>query len=198
MKHSNKYIIEINRLILRKFTANDTEAFFEIMSDKEVNIFLPLFPLKTLEEAKVFLYEKYIKKHEKTLDFRYAICLKYDNIPIGYIKISDDDSFDLGYGLRKEHWHKGIITEACEAVVEQARRAGIPYITATHDVNNLRSGTVMKKIGMTYCYSYEEQWQPKNILVTFRMYQLNLDGENNRVYKKYWDKYPIHFIEDKV
>jgi len=190
--------IKTERLILRKFTANDTEAFFEIMSDKEVNTFLPLFPLQTIEEAKVFLYEKYIKKNEERLDFRYAICLKSDNIPIGYVKISNDDSFDLGYGLQKEHWHKGIITEACEAIVEQAKRAGIPYITATHDVNNLRSGNVMKKIGMKYCYSYEEQWQPKNILVTFRMYQLNLDGENNRVYKKYWDKYPIHFIEDKV
>ena len=44
-------------------------------------------------------------------------------------------------------------------------------------------------------YSYEELWQPKNILVTFRMYQLNFDGQEDRVYKKYWDKYPVHFIE---
>ena len=48
---------------------------------------------------------------------------------------------------------------------------------------------------MKYRYSYKELWQPKNILVTFRMYQLNLDGQEERVYRKYWDKYP-HFIED--
>ena len=36
---------------------------------------------------------------------------------------------------------------------------------------------------MKYQYSYEEQWQPKNFLVTFRMYQLNLDGNTDRVYK---------------
>ncbi|EFU15263.1 hypothetical protein [Enterococcus faecalis] len=54
----------------------------------------------------------------------------------------------------------------------------------------------MKQIGMTYCYSYKEQWQPKNVLITFRMYQLNLDGHADRVYKKYWDTYPDHFIED--
>lgn len=35
----------------------------------------------------------------------------------------------------------------------------------------------------------------QNILVTFRMYQLNFDGQEDRVYKKYWDKYPVHFIE---
>lgn len=54
----------------------------------------------------------------------------------------------------------------------------------------------MKKIGMTYRYSYEEQWQPKNIRVTFRMYQLNLDVQEGRVYQEYWDKYPNHFIEE--
>ena len=54
----------------------------------------------------------------------------------------------------------------------------------------------MKKLGMKYQYSYEEQWQPKNILVTFRMYQLNLDGNEERVYKKYWNMYKKHFIEE--
>lgn len=53
----------------------------------------------------------------------------------------------------------------------------------------------MQKLGMKYQYSYEEQWQPKDILVVFRMYQLNLDGNDNRVYKKYWNNSAVHFIE---
>ena len=48
---------------------------------------------------------------------------------------------------------------------------------------------------MRYQYSYEEMWQPKNFLVTFRMYQLNLDGNDGRVYRKYWDSYDNHFVE---
>ena len=48
---------------------------------------------------------------------------------------------------------------------------------------------------MTYRYSYEEQWQPKDKLVVFRMYQLNLDGQNSRVYQKYWNQSKQHFIE---
>ena len=42
----------------------------------------------------------------------------------------------------------------------------------------------MRKLGMTYRYSYEELWQPKNFPVIFRMYQLNLNGlsrRNNRL-----------------
>ena len=95
----------------------------------------------------------------------------------------------MGYGLCKEFWHQGIITEASRAVIDQLKKDEIPYITATHDINNPRSGEVMKKLGMKYQYSYKEQWQPKDILVTFRMYQLNLDEHKDRVYKKWWKKY---------
>ena len=48
----------------------------------------------------------------------------------------------------------------------------------------------MKRLGMLYQYSYKEQWQPKNILTTFCMYQLNFDGQDKRVYKGYLDQSP--------
>ena len=98
--------------------------------------------------------------------------------------------------LCREFWHKGIVTEAGQAVVERLKEDGMPYITATHDINNPRSGKVMQRLGMRYAYSYEEQWQPKNILVTFRMYQLNLDGYNKRIYWGYWDKSSVRFKEN--
>ena len=73
------------------------------------------------------------------------------------------------------------------------RSAGFPFVTATHDVNNPNSGKVMKKLGMTYRYSYREKWQPKDIWVTFRMYELDLDGAE-RTYEGYKKKYR-YFIE---
>lgn len=83
----------------------------------------------------------------------------------------------------------GITTEACTAIVNRLREANFPYLTATHDMNNPYSGEVMKKIGMTYRYSYEELVQPKNYMVTFKMYQLNLNGVE-RLYTEYQKKYP--------
>ena len=174
------------------------KAFYQIYSDEEVNTFLPWFPLKTMEEAKRFYENRYETKYREENAYNYAVCLKKDNIPIGYINVSMDDSFDFGYGLRGEFWHRGIITEAGKAVVEQLRKDGIPYITATHDVNNPRSGGVMKQLGMKYQYSYEEQWQPKDFPVIFRMYQLNLDGNEDRVYHKYWNISAVHFVETDV
>ena len=48
---------------------------------------------------------------------------------------------------------------------------GFKFVTATHDENNPGSGRVMEKIGMVYQHSYIEQWQPKDIPVTFRLYR---------------------------
>lgn len=164
--------LETERLILRKFTENDIEALYLILTDEDVNTFLPWFPLKSLDEAGAFYEARFAANYEKPQAYAYAICLKEDNHPIGYIKVDTDESHDFGYGL--------------------------PYITATHDINNPRSGGVMKQVGMKYQYSYEELWQPKNFPVTFRMYQLNFDEKDNRVFTKYWNNSTVHFIETEV
>jgi len=194
----NTPTIETDRLILRAFTEEDADDFFLLLKDEEVNTFLPWFPVKTLEQARTYLRENYLDYYKHDSAYRYAVCLKSDNRSIGYVVVSNNDSNDFGYGLRKEFWHRGIVTEASMAVVKQLAKAGYAYITATHDVKNSRSGEIMKKVGMKYRYSYVELWQPKNILVTFRMYQLNFDGVNERTFTGYWNKYPEHFIEGNI
>ena len=191
----NTPTLKTDRLILRKFTEEDVEALFLILKDEEVNKFLPWYPVKDLEEARQFYKERYASKYAQFQGYAYAICLKENNFPIGYIKVDIEEPHDFGYGLRREFWHKGIVTEAGRAVIEQVKKDGIPYITATHDRNNPRSGGVMRNVGMKYQYSYEEQWQPKDFPVIFRMYQLNLNGNENQVYKKYWDTSTVHFVE---
>ena len=191
----NTPTLETQRLLLRKFTAADLDALYEIFRDEEVNTFLPWLPLKSLDDARDSYEARYARGYRLPCAYRYAICLKAENIPIGYIHVASDDSHDLGYGLRREFWHRGIATEAGRAVIEQVRRDGIPYLTATHDVRNPRSGRVMQRLGMRYQYSYEEQWQPKNRLVLFRMYQLDLDGTEGRVFRRYWERSAVHFVE---
>ena len=114
MIYENTPVIKIHRLILRKFIEGDVSDFLEIMSDKEVNTFLPWFPLTTLSEAKECLVHDYLSYYSQPFAYRYAICLQEDNKPIGYVRLSDEENFDLGYGIRKEFWHKGIVTEATQ------------------------------------------------------------------------------------
>lgn len=187
MQEQNTPRLETERLILRRFEARDIEAILAIYGDREANRFLPWFPIETLSAARAIFEEKYAAAYREPRGYRYAICLKADDVPIGYVHVGMDESHDFGYGLRSAFWRLGIASEACAAVAEQLRRDGLPFITATHDEQNPRSGAVMRKIGMQYRYSYKEQWQPKNIPVVFCMYQLNFDG-SDRVYNAYRER----------
>ncbi len=186
--------LETERLILRKFTEEDIEALYALLSDREANTFLPGVPLRSLAETRTFCEERFLRYYGRPGAYRYVIALRESGEAVGYLNVEPGESRDFGYGLRRELWHRGIVTEAGRAVIVRLREDGIPYITATHDVNNPRSGGVMRNLGMQYQYSYEEQWQPKDIPVTFRLYQMNLDGKA-RVYRKYWDESEIHFVE---
>ena len=43
--------LETERLVLRRFTPSDVEPLFSLMRDREVNTFLPWFPLETEADA---------------------------------------------------------------------------------------------------------------------------------------------------
>ncbi len=87
--------------------------------------------------------------------------------------------------------------EAIERIIEELKEEKIPYITATHDINNIASESVMKRLGMTYQYTYEEIVQPKNKNVTFRMYQLNLE-DNQKTYTEFLNKAIKCYKEENV
>lgn len=197
MRTENTPVLKTERLLLRRFTDEDTDSIFSLFGDEEVNTFLPWFPLRTRAEAAAYLHEHILPLYQKEAAYYYAISLEPEGKVIGYIHLSDiGGSSDMGYALQKEFWHRGIASEASAALVGHLRQVGLPFITATHDVRNPHSGGVMRHVGMTYRYSYREQWQPKDIPVVFRMYQLNLDGVD-RTYTGYQEKYPW-FVEEEV
>ncbi len=176
---------------LRAFTHDDIPAIFRLLSDKRMNRFLPWFPLQSAEEAEVFFTERIENK-------KHYYAITSDGMPIGYVNISDDDSHDMGYAVLPEYWNRGIVTELAGKAIEKAASDGIPYITATHDVNNPASGRVMQKLGFSYKYTYQEYWMPKRINVLFRMYQMNLSAPKDFVYMKYWDESERHFTENHI
>ncbi len=83
-KMNNTPTLETERLILRKFTEKDMEALFLILKDEDTNKFLPWFPMKDLRETELFYKERYAPKYKLPQAYAYAICLKTDNIPLGY------------------------------------------------------------------------------------------------------------------
>lgn len=198
MKNSPR--IETERLILRKFCDQDIGDLHEILKDDIVNTYLPWFVSRNKDDTKRFLYERIYKEYQKKVSYFYAIELKLTHQVIGYIDVSDIDDKekcgDLGYGIHRNYWKRGIASESANALIQQLKDDGFDYVYATCDQQNIASGKVMQKCGMTYQYSYKEDWQPKNKTVIFRLYQLNFDNHKERVFMKFWNMYPHHFIEE--
>ena len=194
MPYANSPRLITPRLVLRRFAPEDLPAMLAIWGDREVNTFLPWFPVNTLEEARAFYEERYAAQYRKGASYQYAICRREEDIPIGYIQLGLEEGHDLGYGLRRECQGEGFATEAVEALLRRARADGLDYVTATHDVNNPKSGAVMRRLGLTYRYSYKEQWMPKDIPVVFRLYQKNFTRAADWTYPRYREIYPS-FVE---
>ena len=88
--------LETERLVLRRFTPADVEPLFSLMRDREVNTFLPWFPLETEADAARYLEEHYLDYYRRPSGCRYAICLRENDRPIGYLHVDDGESHDLG------------------------------------------------------------------------------------------------------
>lgn len=68
--------LETPRLILRRFVPEDAPALWELLRDREVNRFLPWFPVETLAEAEKFLWERFLDTYRTETGWRYAVCLR--------------------------------------------------------------------------------------------------------------------------
>lgn len=179
-----------DRLHIRPFTEVDAADFYAMQKDPAVNRFLPWFAPTNETEALALLHRQYLDVEDGV---HVAVCDLVTDRPIGYLNVDTGDN-DLGYGLVQSHWGQGLITEATTALVTELP-ADYAFLTATHDVQNPKSGAVMRRLGMQYQYTYLEQWQPKNIPVHFRLYLLNRDGNTARTFPKYWNTSAEHFVE---
>lgn len=186
-------MLETKRLFLRPLRLEDAGALMELLMPEPVHRFLPLYPPKNLEEARALIRRDYLE--DAPGRYRLGLFRKSDGAFLGYVHGAIGEHYDLGYALGADFWGHGYMTEAAETLLKLLRAEGVPYVTATHDQNNPKSGEVMRRLGMHYCYSYREQWQPKDISVVFRMYQLNLCDPGAKTDWGYWNQYPEHWVE---
>ncbi len=204
--------IETERLVLRRFTKADARPALRLLADEEVMRFIPAWPARDESEALAYLEKSYLSWYRRAdageagalgtpLDLRFAICWKGgadgggSSEPVGFVQISaESEAFELGYALARDAWHQGVASEAVAALVGAARAAGFPYLTATHDENNPRSGAVMARCGLTYRYTYRERWMPKDYDVSFRLWQIDL-APGVETYRAYWDEHPEHWVD---
>ncbi len=155
LTHKGTQTLETSRLILRRAIREDAEPMFRNWaSDPEVTKFLT-WPAHSSIAVSKMVIGSWLQEYEKESYYQWMIVLKELDEPIGSISVvrQNDrvEEAEVGYCIGSQWWHRGIMTEAMNAVIKYLfDEIGMNRIAARHDPNNPHSGGVMRKCGMKY------------------------------------------------
>ena len=146
-------MLETERLIIRRFTFEDLPKLIELRSDEEVIRYIGSRRLQNPEAIEKRL-RFYIDCYAK---YGYGMCAmiwKETGEMIGWCglqPLEETGETEVGYGMSKEFWGKGIGSECARAWLEYAfTEAGAMRIVAIAAPENKASWRIMEKCGMTY------------------------------------------------
>lgn len=133
-----------DRLVLRPLTGDDAAALHPALSDPDTLRHWHQPPSTSLEESQAFL--------RSTGDGYFAITPRDgDNTAIGFVgfgAVQANRQSSFGYLLHKQHWGRGIATEAARAVLDHGfSRRGIPAAELWIYDGNIASRRVAEKLG---------------------------------------------------
>jgi RimJ/RimL family protein N-acetyltransferase len=149
--------LETERLILRRFNADDAELLIELDSDPAVMRYLtggaPTPPEVVRERHLPNIVANYEKWHGDLGLF--AAQEKDGDAFIGWFILRPEadgplDEVELGYRLRQPAWGKGYGTEGSRALLDKAFTSlGVRMVWAKTMSVNRGSRNIMEKLGMT-------------------------------------------------
>ena len=141
--------LETERLILRRYEESDIDAFYEIIHDDRLQLFVP-FPNLTKEQELEYIKEC-IKNAETDKCEKWSIVLKENNETIGNISVNTvvkkHNYCVVGYVIRYNYWGNGYAAEALNAISNYLLESGYYLVECTCNELNKQSSRVMEKAG---------------------------------------------------
>lgn len=153
MKNLGTQTITTRRLILRRFTMNDVDAIFEgWASDPAVTRYLSWLPHADKQVTRTTL-DRWVRQYPDDAYYHWGIELQ--GRLVGAISVVDmslqNQNAEIGYCLSRAYWGQGIMSEALHCVMSFLfEEVGLHRICMKHDTENIGSGRVMIKNGLTH------------------------------------------------
>ncbi len=144
-------VLETERLVLREFRQEDTDALLAVLGDPVAMQYYPApFPRAEVED---FIRRNRWRYHDGGFGL-WAMLLKASGELIGdcgfYVRdVEGEFDFELGWHVRRDLWGRGYATEAARRCIEYAfSTLGAGRIIALVRPENLSSCRVAEKNGM--------------------------------------------------
>jgi ribosomal-protein-alanine N-acetyltransferase len=139
------------RLSCRRTRQGDAPAIFAAYAaDPEVTRFLAWKTYSSVDPLAEFLGMQ-ISAWERGVNFRFELCLKGSDSPIGAIDLRPESSrAAFGYVLARQYWGQGLMAEALGHLVNASlAQPNVFRAFAFCDLENIGSARVMEKAGMS-------------------------------------------------
>lgn len=145
-------LFQTERLLVRHFTADDSEHFFVLNSNEEIVRYIRA--PKSREECDAFLKEVLAATEANPAIGRWIAVDKVSGIPvgsIGIIPVEGSSNLQLGYAFLPEHWGKGYATELAVAAMHYVfTQTDLHTIYAYTETPNVASQKVLLKAGFKF------------------------------------------------
>ncbi len=147
-------VLETPRLTLRKARMSDSADIYRYAQDPEVARHVLWDAHRSIFETRGYV-RFLLYQYRSSQPGSWGIVLKETGHVIGTIGYmsynADNATVEVGYSLSREHWGKGLMTEALDAVISETfRTLKLHRIEAMHFTDNPASGRVMEKCGMQH------------------------------------------------
>jgi RimJ/RimL family protein N-acetyltransferase len=146
-------VLHTSRLILRRFTLDDLEPFYQLCSRPEVIRYAQAAPIASREAAREFMHAAPFTDYATHGYGRFACVWRPTGEVIGFSGIKyvpEIAENELGYRFFPEFWGHGLATEAGEASIDFARSTlGLKRLVAMVHPDNIASARVLTKLGFT-------------------------------------------------
>jgi ribosomal-protein-alanine N-acetyltransferase len=150
---SENAILHTERLVFRPFHEDDLDDLAALYGDAEVMRFLGEGRPMDRAQAKERL-ERMLRHWQ---EHRFGIWALFARKGSGFVGrcgvayLHRPDEAELAYALARQHWGKGLATEAAGRALRYAFEVlGLPRVVAFARVENIASQKVMARIGMTF------------------------------------------------
>lgn len=160
-------IVATERLVLRRFTGDDSDLLVELDGDPEVMRYTTGGAITPRIRVETALLPAMLRDYDRYPGFgAFATHTKADGEFIGWCmllpRIDDPPGqAELGYRLRQPAWGKGYAVEGSRALIDYGfTELGLKRVFAETMAVNTRSRRVMEKLGMRYEYTYLPPYAP--------------------------------------
>jgi RimJ/RimL family protein N-acetyltransferase len=158
--------LETDRLVLRRFTADDAGVLVELDSDPDVMHYITGGRTTPAAEVRDEVLPAFLSYYQRYPGYGFwAVVEKASGDFIGWFHLRPPpegglpDEPELGYRLRRTAWGSGYGSEGARALVDKAfGELGARRVFAETMAVNAASRRVMEKAGLRYVRTFHQDW----------------------------------------